>query len=360
MRCSRASKSSRSPAAMTISPSTTHRSGSLALQRLDHLGEVAGQRLLVAAGQLHLVAVAEDDAAEAVPLGLVEQTSPLGDLLDRLGEHRAERLASRAGRTAAILPWQPQVARCPSSRAMTSPVAVGERSAAPYLLAGLLTADGHAALPGAPSRSTQLIPRAAAVAVRVGLRQRRRRAACAAGLVVPRTRRVEPAGRRRRCSSASSPATCRWPWTPAAVRRPTGVATYARLPLQVPLVVLGRPRRPPGRPSGAARSARAGPVLLEQVASAEEPHRRGAAGQRSAGRHRRPAAGASGQAQLVQAPRGDDVGQQARAALAEHPGQAARASAPSAAARSTRSYRRRRRRRPRRAATAGRCRWRRR
>src|SRR3712207_7850397 len=49
------------------------------LDRADHLGEVAGQRPLVAAAQLHLVAVPEDDAAEAVPLRLrsEEHTSEL-------------------------------------------------------------------------------------------------------------------------------------------------------------------------------------------------------------------------------------------------------------------------------------------
>ena len=41
------------------------------LDRRDDLGEVPGQRALVAAAQLDLVAVPEDDAAEAVPLGLV-------------------------------------------------------------------------------------------------------------------------------------------------------------------------------------------------------------------------------------------------------------------------------------------------
>ena len=74
MRCSSASKSRprSSASGMTISPSTTQRSGSCGQQRLDQLGEVAGERPLVAAGQLDLVAVAEHDAAEAVPLRLVQ------------------------------------------------------------------------------------------------------------------------------------------------------------------------------------------------------------------------------------------------------------------------------------------------
>jgi hypothetical protein len=55
--------------------------------RLHDLGEVAGHRPLVAAADLHLVVVAEDDRAEPVPLGLVAERAGR-DLLDRLREHR--------------------------------------------------------------------------------------------------------------------------------------------------------------------------------------------------------------------------------------------------------------------------------
>ena len=55
-----------------ISPSITARSREVGEHRLDDLREVSGHRLLVAAADLDLVAVAEDDRAEAVPLGLVE------------------------------------------------------------------------------------------------------------------------------------------------------------------------------------------------------------------------------------------------------------------------------------------------
>ena len=58
---------------------------------LDHLGEVAGQRALVAAAQLHLVAVPEDDAPEAVPLRLVEHALGGGHLGHGLGQHRLHR-----------------------------------------------------------------------------------------------------------------------------------------------------------------------------------------------------------------------------------------------------------------------------
>ena len=47
----------------------------VAPHRLDDLGEVPGHRPLVAAADLDLVAVAEDDRPEAVPLRLVHQVS---------------------------------------------------------------------------------------------------------------------------------------------------------------------------------------------------------------------------------------------------------------------------------------------
>ena len=61
--------------ATMISPSTTQRSRQRLLDRLDDLREVAGEGPLVAAAQLDLVAVAEDDAAEAVPLRLEERAA---------------------------------------------------------------------------------------------------------------------------------------------------------------------------------------------------------------------------------------------------------------------------------------------
>ena len=50
--------------------------GQLFEQRLAQLGEVAQQRLLVARLQIEVVAVAEHDAAEAVPLRLVRARRP--------------------------------------------------------------------------------------------------------------------------------------------------------------------------------------------------------------------------------------------------------------------------------------------
>ncbi len=69
-------------------------------ERAQQLGEVPGERAFVAARQLDLVAVAEDDATEPVPLRFVEPA--LGrtgrcdrDPLGRLGEHRGDRRTER-------------------------------------------------------------------------------------------------------------------------------------------------------------------------------------------------------------------------------------------------------------------------
>jgi hypothetical protein len=64
--------------------------GQVGLDGGDQLREVAGQRLLLAAPELHLLAVAEHDGAEPVPLGL-EAPGPVGQVGDRLGQHRRHR-----------------------------------------------------------------------------------------------------------------------------------------------------------------------------------------------------------------------------------------------------------------------------
>ena len=58
------------------------------LQRLDQLGEVPGERPLVAARELDTVAVAEHDAAEAVPFRLVVPSVADGNLVSGLRQHR--------------------------------------------------------------------------------------------------------------------------------------------------------------------------------------------------------------------------------------------------------------------------------
>ena len=57
----------------------------------DHLGEVAVQGLAVAAVDAQRVTVAEDDGAEAVPLGFVGPALAAGDVELQLGQHGADR-----------------------------------------------------------------------------------------------------------------------------------------------------------------------------------------------------------------------------------------------------------------------------
>ena len=54
----------------------------------DDLGEVATQRSVVPTAEIHRVFVTERDAAEAVPLGLVE--APGGQRALQAGEHRRD------------------------------------------------------------------------------------------------------------------------------------------------------------------------------------------------------------------------------------------------------------------------------
>ena len=65
--------------------------GQLVPDRVDELWEVAGERALVAGAEVHLVAAAEHDAPEPVPLRLVRPGVADGELLGRLGEHRRDR-----------------------------------------------------------------------------------------------------------------------------------------------------------------------------------------------------------------------------------------------------------------------------
>ena len=57
----------------------------------DDLGEVSAEALARLRPQLDAVAVAEGEAAEAVPLRLVRPLVAPGDLLDQSGQHRLER-----------------------------------------------------------------------------------------------------------------------------------------------------------------------------------------------------------------------------------------------------------------------------
>src|SRR4051794_19260247 len=69
-------------------------SGGQCPERADQLGEVARERSLVAAPQVDLLAVAEDQAPEPVPLWLVEVSTPR-ELSLEAGEHRRQRRAPR-------------------------------------------------------------------------------------------------------------------------------------------------------------------------------------------------------------------------------------------------------------------------
>ena len=72
MRCCSAQKSSAAVAGDHDLAVDDRARREVAPDRLDDLGEVARHRPLLAAADLDLVAVAEHDRAEAVPLGLVE------------------------------------------------------------------------------------------------------------------------------------------------------------------------------------------------------------------------------------------------------------------------------------------------
>ena len=67
--------------------------GQARLQRRDQLGEVPGEGALVAAVEHDLVAVAEHDATEPVPLRLVEPAVAERELVGGLGQHRGQRAA---------------------------------------------------------------------------------------------------------------------------------------------------------------------------------------------------------------------------------------------------------------------------
>ena len=97
-------------------------------QLLDELGEVPVERALVAAAELDLVAVAEHDAPEAVPLRLVEHPVGGRELADELREHRRHRwgdrgLHDRLASTAATT--------SPAASSSSSPVARSRRSTTP-------------------------------------------------------------------------------------------------------------------------------------------------------------------------------------------------------------------------------------
>ena len=71
----------------------------LRLERFDQLREIAVERLLVAALDEHLVAVAEDERAKAVPLGLEDPSLARGKLA-----HAVASMGSTGGCTTNSMP----------------------------------------------------------------------------------------------------------------------------------------------------------------------------------------------------------------------------------------------------------------
>ena len=117
MRSSSASNWSAPSPAITTSPSSTQRSGSWRLERLGELGEVAVERLEVAALDVDLVAVAEHDRPEAVPLGLEQPAVALGQAVAGLGEHRLDGWLERESHGPHdTAPGSPRDRRCGTTR----------------------------------------------------------------------------------------------------------------------------------------------------------------------------------------------------------------------------------------------------
>ena len=87
----------------TISPSSTSSLGAHRRHLLHDLGEVAVHRAPVAALEVHLFAVPEDDRAEAVPLGLVAPIVALGELFGGLRQLRLDRRLEGQGHWARIV-----------------------------------------------------------------------------------------------------------------------------------------------------------------------------------------------------------------------------------------------------------------
>src|SRR5207248_4937020 len=81
--------------------------GNLASERLAELREVAGERPLLAALQVWLAAVPEDEAAEAVPFRLVEPVLAGGNVLGQLRQHGVERRTDHRGTLASWNRAQP-------------------------------------------------------------------------------------------------------------------------------------------------------------------------------------------------------------------------------------------------------------
>src|SRR5512132_296175 len=146
--------------------------GQRATEVLDELGEVPVERALVAAPELDLVAVAEHDAAEAIPLRLVEQPVAGREIANELREHRRHRRRdrerhARAARTAATASTVASSSSSPvaRSRRSTTPrasprtptvrrIGMPRRSASANLMPGLASRSSYStSTPAAVSSS---------------------------------------------------------------------------------------------------------------------------------------------------------------------------------------------------------------
>ena len=76
---------------MTISPSSTDRSANCDRKGFEQLGEIAVQRLLVAALDQDLVSVAKDERAKSIPLRFENPFIARRQFTSSLGEHRQDR-----------------------------------------------------------------------------------------------------------------------------------------------------------------------------------------------------------------------------------------------------------------------------
>src|SRR4051812_49483268 len=78
--------------------------GNLTGERLDQLREVTVERLQLAALQIGLAAIAEDETAESVPFRLVEEVVPAGEVLGQFRQHGLDGRLQHAGDVSSAAP----------------------------------------------------------------------------------------------------------------------------------------------------------------------------------------------------------------------------------------------------------------
>ena len=83
-------------------------------QRLEQFGEIAIQRLLIAALDQDFVAVAEDQRAKPIPLRFENPCSGGGQFVDSLGEHRQDRRVYRKVHASCYTAGLPSIGEVPT------------------------------------------------------------------------------------------------------------------------------------------------------------------------------------------------------------------------------------------------------